>query len=90
MISARTTLTTTTKVWSATNCSESGSCNCESLVPGAPANKLFCGESWTTDHPQKIATAMHTNANHGTLALGGRGVSLECVITICFLSTRAD
>jgi hypothetical protein len=60
------------------------------LVAGPVANRLFCGESCTTDHPQKIARAMQINPNHGTLAFAGRGRSLEWVITIGFLSTRAD
>jgi hypothetical protein len=60
------------------------------LAAGPLANRLFCGESWTTDHPQKIARAMQTNPNQGTLVFEDRGGSLECVITIGFLSTNAD
>jgi hypothetical protein len=60
------------------------------LVVGPLANRPLCGESCTTDHPQKIARAMQTNPNQGTLVFEDRGGSLECVITIAFLSTSAD
>jgi len=90
MIRARTSETTTTNACSSTNCNESGSGTCENLLDALVARRLFCGDSCTTAHPQKIARAMHTSANHGTLAVGCRGGSLEWVITFRFLSTRAD
>jgi hypothetical protein len=81
-ISARPTPTTTTSVWLSTNCGKSSSLHSATLAAGPLANRLFCGDSCTTDHPQKIARAMQINPNHGTLAVEDRACSLECVITM--------